>query len=182
MPDPGLLPPLSSLSTPQDERNLALSALHLARPQRGGEGKKTPTPQKGRASSTPSLNFHQGPSSPVHPPSFVQSLALKHHIFLRSKDTKTGGRIHYHHYYYHHDGLNARSAGAVPRPPPACPGGSCLYYSSSPLFLLSPGCTIRIWGSYVHTGGCPGQDCFKVLHVSYVGNNERDSGRDRWGP
>lgn len=92
MPDPGLLPPLSSLSTPQDERNLALSALHLARPQRGGEGKKTPTPQKGRASSTPSLNFHQGPSSPVHPPSFVQSLALKHHIFLRSKDTKTGGR------------------------------------------------------------------------------------------
>ena len=92
MPDPGLLPPLNSLSTPRDERNLALSGLHLARPQRGGEGKRTPTPQKVRASLTPSLNFHQGPSSSVRPPSFLQSLALKHHILLRSKDTKTGGR------------------------------------------------------------------------------------------
>ena len=77
---------------PRDESNLALSGLHLARPQRGGEGKRMPTPQKVRASSTPSLNFHQGPSSPVRPLSFVQSLALKHHILLRSKDMKTGGR------------------------------------------------------------------------------------------
>ena len=93
MPDSGLLLPLNSLSTPpRDERNLALSGLHLARPQRGGGGKRTPPPQKVRASSTPSLKFHQGPSSPARPPSFVQSLALKHHIFLRSKDTKTGGR------------------------------------------------------------------------------------------
>lgn len=82
---------------------------------------------------------------------------------------------------------------AFPRPPPACPGGSCPDYSSSPLFLLlSPGCSVTIRGSYsVHRRvPRPREHCLKVLHLSCTGPNERGSRREvlrtsdvpDWGP
>lgn len=59
---------------------------------RGRRGQKTPMPPESKSISDFFIKLSLGAPSPGHFPSFLQSLALKHHLLLRSKDTRPGGR------------------------------------------------------------------------------------------
>ena len=87
--DPGLPPPLSSQSTPS-VRGMSRTwhFLAFAWPSlKRKEKEKERLLQKVRASSTPSWNFHKGPSSPVHPLLFLKA-RLENITFCRDLNTR----------------------------------------------------------------------------------------------
>lgn len=74
-----------------EEQNPPLAGLHWA-DHRGTRGQKTPTPQESESVQDSFIELSQESPSPGRFPSFLQSLALKHHLLLRSKDTRPDGR------------------------------------------------------------------------------------------
>ena len=74
-----------------EEQNPPLAGPHLPRPQRE-ERARTPVLPESKSGHESFIKISPGSPSLGHFLSFLQSLALKHHLVLRSKDTRPGDR------------------------------------------------------------------------------------------
>lgn len=93
MPTPGLCPhPRIPVHRGEgDEQNPPLSGHRLAQPQSEERTKVAHAPESNSFQDS-FIKLSQEPLSSGNFSSFLQSLALKHHLLLRSKDTMPGGK------------------------------------------------------------------------------------------